>query len=293
MAVAFARGVASLPGRRPGPAIDPLAARMLGPLGGVLRGLAPLSARTGAVRLALRLGSLGLVDHIALRTAALDDAVAEMLARGPRQLVLLGAGLDARAFRLPGLEDVTVFEVDHPATQRVKRRRARSLTPHAREVRFVAVDFERERVDERLREEGFDGAEPTAWLWEGVVPYLEPAATRSTLSRIAALSAPGSALAVTYGTTHDRIWLERFAGPVHLGFRILGEPLRGLTTIEAFHAMLADTGWRPGADTGPRDWRARYGWGHDVLLTIEERLVVATRDGAPDGRTTDPGAARD
>lgn len=275
-AVAFARGIASLPGHG-APMSDPLAKTLVGPaLGRVLRALEPVSARSGALALALRFGSLGLVDHLALRTAAIDDALGSMLASGPRQLVILGAGLDARAFRLAALHDVIVFEVDHPATQRTKRERVRGVTPRAKEVRFVPVDFERERLEQRLHEAGHDASAPTAWLWEGVVPYLEPSATRATLTQIAARSAPGSALAVTYGTYYDRMWLSRIPSAVHLGFRVLGEPLRGLTTPAAFHPVLAESGWRVMEDTGPRDWRARYGWAIDALLTIEERLIVAT-----------------
>lgn len=276
-AVAWARAVASLPGRGRGPAVDEAAASMLpAPLGHALRALAPLSERTSAVRLALRVGTLGFVDHLGLRTAALDDAVADAIAAGARQLVVLGAGLDARAYRLAGLDDVVVFEVDHPATQREKRDRVARLTPRAKEVRFVAIDFERERIEERLAEEGHDPSAPTMWIWEGVLPYLEPAATRATLASIAAVSAPGSRLALTYVVDH-RLLRAPLVRPVELAFRLLGEPLRGLTSQRALHAVLEDTRWRPTADTGPHDWRRRYGWGIDALLLLEERLVLAER----------------
>jgi hypothetical protein len=76
------------------------------------------------------------------RTRLIDDTVADALARGMEQLVILGAGFDARAYRLPGLSDVAVFEVDHPATLAKKRsvlRRA-SLDAPSR-VRSVGIDF--------------------------------------------------------------------------------------------------------------------------------------------------------
>lgn len=277
-AVAFARGIASLPARRSAPSPDPVAAALLHPaLGGVLRSLRPIARRTSAVSWALRLGSLGLVDHMALRTAAIDDALRDACADGVDQVVILGAGLDARAWRLAALSDAVVFEVDHPATQRFKRSRVDPLDPRAREVRFVSVDFERERVDARLADEGHDAARRSFWIWEGVVMYLADAAVRGSLEAVRARSAEGSRLAVTYGTTDDQLWLARFARTVHLGFQILGEPLIGLTSRGAFHDRLRATGWRVLDDTGPRDWRARYGYG--ALLTIEERLVVAEPDG--------------
>jgi methyltransferase (TIGR00027 family) len=277
-AVAVARAIASLPSRRGAPSSDPVAKRFVPrPLGRALHALEPLSDRSDAVPLALRLASLGLVDHLGLRTAAIDDAIREALSSSPspRQLVILGAGLDARAFRLDELRDVRVLEVDHPATQRWKRRRAERMAPRARELRFVSVDFERQDLGARLAEEGHDAQEPTLWLWEGVVPYLVRDATRATLRAAASRSAPGSRLLVTYGTLQDHLWLARFAAPVHLGFRVLGEPLRGLLSPDDFHALVRETGWTLRSDTGPREWRAHYGWGIEALLQIEERLVVA------------------
>src|SRR5258708_4281027 len=61
--------------------------------------------------------------HMMLRTRAIDDAIIEAVNDGARQLVVVGAGLDARAWRLPALRECVVFEVDHPATQRYKRSR--------------------------------------------------------------------------------------------------------------------------------------------------------------------------
>jgi methyltransferase (TIGR00027 family) len=273
-AVAFARGVATLPARRSAPSPDPVAAELLHPaLGGLLRWLKPLARRSSAVAWALRAGSLGLVDHVALRTAAIDEALREACEGGVDQVVILGAGLDARAWRLAALGDAVVFEVDHPATQRFKRSRVGALDRHAREVRFVAVDFERQGLGERLADEGHDAGRRTFWIWEGVVMYLPTGAVRSSLEAIRDRSAPGSRLAVTYGTRDDQLWLDRFAHTVDLGFQLLGEPLVGLTTREAFHDLLAAAGWRTLDDTGPRDWRTKYGFGG--LLTIEERLVLA------------------
>ena len=274
--MALARGIASLPARRSAPALDPIAEAMLHPaLGALLRGLSPAARRTSAISWSLRLASLGLVDHVALRTAAIDEVLGEACVGGAPQVILLGAGLDARAWRLPALRDATVFEVDHPATQRFKRSRVDALAARAKEVRFVSVDFEHQPLGARLAEEGHDATRPSFWIWEGVVPYLEAEASRATLHAVRARSAPGSALAVTYGVAEDGLWLTRFRHAIHIGFRVLGEPLRGLTTTAAFHRMLRETGWSVGEDTGPLDWCARYGYGVKALLSIEERLVLA------------------
>jgi len=274
--VAVARGVATLPSRSAAPARDPFAARVVAPLlGGVLDGLTPLAARTSGVSWLLRLGSLGFVDHIALRTAALDRAVREACLCGVSQVVILGAGLDARAWRLPELADRTVYEVDHPATQRYKRGRVAGLDPVATDLRFVSVDFMREDLGERLAAEGHDESASTLWLWEGVMPYLPIEASRQTLLTLAARSAPGSTLAVTYATEDDPFWRTKLSKAVYLGFRWLGEPLHGLLLPEAMRALLDETGWTLERDTGPQDWREHFGYGHPRLLTIDERLALA------------------
>lgn len=79
-----------------------------------------------------------------VRTRMIDDLVRESIRTGARQLVLLGAGFDSRAYRLKEAMSVSAFEVDHPATQTAKRERLQAGTGLLPEnVRFVAVDFER------------------------------------------------------------------------------------------------------------------------------------------------------
>lgn len=128
------------------------------------------------------------------RTIAIDQAIRD---HPPTQVVILGAGLDDRAYRMPELIDVSVFEVDHAASQADKERRAAALEPLARLVR-VTADLNRENLETPLRTAGFDLSEPTTWVWEGVIPYLTRAATIETLGQVAALSAVGSRLVVNY-----------------------------------------------------------------------------------------------
>ena len=139
----------------------------------------------------------GTADILATRTVVIDDAV--RAGRHP-QVVLLGAGLDARAWRMPELADATVFEVDQPASQRDKKERVAGLEPAAKSVVFVPVEFGRDSLRDALVAAGHDPAVPTTWIWEGVLPYLTQAQVMSTLTEVAACSAPGSRIAVTYST---------------------------------------------------------------------------------------------
>lgn len=164
------------------------------------------------------------------RTVGIDDAIRD--AASP-QLVLLGAGLDGRAWRMPELADTIVFEVDHPDSQRCKRERAASLRPAARDLRFVPVDFTRDRLDDALAAAGHDPARPTTWVWEGVVMYLERADIEQTLRVVQARSAPGSHLVILY--TSPSV-LRKAAGLV-LG--LIGEPFHSAFTAEQMRALLA------------------------------------------------------
>ena len=115
------------------------------------------------------------------------------------QYVILGAGLDSFAWRRPDLlGSLTVFEVDHPASQAWKLERVRELgLPLSASQVFVPVDFEAEPVQDVLGAAGFDWAQPAMFCWTGVAPYLTAQAIESTLRTIAA-AAPGSEVVFSY-----------------------------------------------------------------------------------------------
>jgi methyltransferase (TIGR00027 family) len=123
---------------------------------------------------------------LALRVAYLDRLVGLAVDRlGARQIVILGAGYDTRAARLPRA-GVAYFEVDHPATQAAKRARLAGLDGYPIDAaRYVSCDFEREDPIERLAASGFAIDDVALVIWEGVVPYLTEAAVRATAARLA------------------------------------------------------------------------------------------------------------
>jgi methyltransferase (TIGR00027 family) len=141
----------------------------------------------------------GLHTEIILRNRYYEEQLLGAYGTGIRQLVLLGAGYDSLAFRRE-LEGLTVFEVDAPATQRVKRAivaRERDLQPLSRVV-YVECDFEHDDLIATLAGGGFDRERPCLAVWLGVSYYLSDAAVKGTLSDIASLSAPGSGLIWDY-----------------------------------------------------------------------------------------------
>ncbi len=129
------------------------------------------------------------------RTIAIDAALREWPAP---QLVILGAGLDARAWRMKELAGADVFEVDQPASQHDKRDRIGGEVPVARSLRYVPVDFTGDRLDAALAEAGHQPSVATTWLWEGVVAYLHHPVVAATVITVSGLSAPGSTLIVNH-----------------------------------------------------------------------------------------------
>jgi len=206
----------------------------------VLPNVSPLGLRlfTGPTILAHRLtgyvpriyrypypGQPPMNDEPAARTTYFDQALARHLPTID-QLVILGAGLDTRPYRLPPGVGIRCFEVDTPKTQAFARAMLRKAGIDASHVTFVAADFEREDWFQKLVSAGFEPDKPTFFLWEGVTPYLDRQAVESTLRKLAG-TAPGGAVAFDYFSTdlfHDRslFWLYGRAA-----LQAFGEPLGG------------------------------------------------------------------
>lgn len=132
------------------------------------------------------------------RTRFIDDALRSALAAGISQLVILGVGFDCRAYRLPELTSVRVFEVDYPSTLSAKLQSLRTAMPRLPEnVSFVSTDFNRNCFAEALHSAGFDASQPVIFLWEGVTNYLSENAVDSVLRCVSGCKA-GSKIIFTY-----------------------------------------------------------------------------------------------
>jgi methyltransferase (TIGR00027 family) len=133
------------------------------------------------------------------RTVVIDDTVTGAVQRdGQTQVVVLGAGLDTRAWRLLALSTATVFCVDHPASQADAQTRTAALIPVARRLVLVPADLSTQSLDRALAQAGHDASTPTVWVWEGVVPYLRRADVEATATALTGRSARGSLLVVNY-----------------------------------------------------------------------------------------------
>lgn len=257
--------------------VDPLASELLPRwLGRIAAAPGRLGPAAALYRGAFRTTSLGLVDHAVLRTHAIDLHLCAALRAGVAQLVILGAGLDARAWRVPALEDTVVFEVDHPSTQRYKRDRIARKAPPT-DIRYVAVDFEKERFSEALEQAGFRRDVPSMWIWEGVTMYLPRSAVQEAIAQITSLTAAGSTVALTYLAPGTLPWGAIGRAAIPMLFAAAGEPLKAVFDSKALCAAFGSA-WEIVYDDDARGWRTLTGstaWPSRTFSS--ERLAVLRR----------------
>lgn len=142
----------------------------------------------------------GVNGAIVARIRFIDECLADAMKKGLQQLVIIGAGYDTRAYRIPGVrEQLKVFEVDHPLTQEVKTRTIREifgdLPAH---VTFVPVVFGRDRIEAQLTAHGYDSSLKTLFIIEGLLMYIPAPAVEALLSFIRNATGPGSGFVADY-----------------------------------------------------------------------------------------------
>jgi methyltransferase (TIGR00027 family) len=228
----------------------------------ILPGVSPLAVRLvfGAMLLANRLsgyvppafrypfrGDVSMRNQAAARQTFYDSVVDRYLG-SVAQFVLLGAGFDTRAYRLPKemRRQVHSFEVDVPKMVAIKREALQRADIDAAGVAFVSADFEEQDWLDRLVDAGFDVNQPALFLWEGVTPYLDRAAVEETLRKIAA-TANGSVVAFDYVTTEVLESRSLSLRLVRATLRAGGEPLKfGMTSTPPLSERVAELLWSCG-----------------------------------------------
>ena len=239
---------------------DPFAVKFLPLRLRLVAKLARLSPLHAAIVRLIDLLWPGARSSAVARTRLIDDSLREALKGGIDQVVLLGAGFDSRAYRLPELAGKRVFEIDQPRTLSEKSRRVSSLTDVAAgHVTFVSLDFKRASLSEALRAAGLDVSQPAFFIWEGVTNYLTQNAVDAVLAFIGS-TAPGSRLLFTYvhrdvierptafeGTRRLRRSLRRFGETWSFGLAPGDLPC----VLDRFGLSLIE-------DIGSSEYRARY-----------------------------------
>ncbi len=129
-----------------------------------------------------------------------EDKLQEGINQGVKQYIILGAGMDTFAQRNPGLvEQIQIYEIDHPATQRFKRSRLKELGwEQPANLSFVPVDFTKGNLETALLDSSFDPKLPSFFSWLGVIHYLPRQDVFSTLSTIANIAPSGTSVIFDY-----------------------------------------------------------------------------------------------
>ncbi len=205
---------------------------------------------------------------MAARSRFAEDHLAAAVARGVRQAVILGAGLDTLGLRNPHATlGLKVFEVDHPATQAWKQRRlaeAGLLLPTG--LAFAAVDFEREDLGHGLTAAGFAPDQPAFFIWLGVVPYLGRGAIEATLGEIGRV--PEAEVVFDYSEPLENYPPERHAEMAAVGARAaeIGEPWVSHFDPVKISQLLSTHGLVDQEDLGLTEISVRY-FGADPRTT--------------------------
>jgi methyltransferase (TIGR00027 family) len=252
--VALYRALETVERRRPPLFRDPYAKRFL-PL--QLRA-AVMAARTPALQSLLARyadsRAPGARTSAIARTGFIDNVVRGALSNGVSQLVILGAGYDTRAQRMPELQRARVFEVDRQPTQEHKR----ALLGASQSV-YVPVDFLKDDTFARLATHGWQRAQPTLFIWEGVTNYLDEAAVVRVLAEVAKCAA-SSAIVFTYvhrGVIDGSVPFEGAERILH-NVRGMSEPWTFGVAPDALADFLASAGLSLREDLGADEYRARY-----------------------------------
>lgn len=222
----------------------------------------------------------GVIGGLICRTRYIDDALQDALREGFKQVVILGAGFDSRAYRIPGMEKARVFEVDHPGTQRWKQKcLKRMLGPPPSHVVFVPINFDKQELRDEMEKVSFLTNVKTFFIWEGVSQYITGEAVDATLRYVSSASAPGSKIVFTYIQRDiiDESAQSELGRKLILLTQQLGEPWQVGFNKEELPHYLSERGLAPIEDIGDSDYKERYlkPIGRQLNVFAVERIMLA------------------
>ena len=245
-----------LPGRRL--VDDDLAARFLPVRLRLLVGLARVAALRRAALAAMERSGPGIWASIVCRKRFIDERLSDPVNEFDT-VVVLGAGLDTRAYRIARHSELPVFEVDQQIN--IERKAAvvqRVLGAAPASVHLVPVDFEHDELIPALQKQGYRTSGRTFFIWEGVTQYLTPAAVRATLRQLSH-AAPGSRLIFTYIRQDFIDGTQQYgADALYRRFRQDSQLWKSGLVPQEVGELLAGYGWRLVEQAGPSYFRDTY-----------------------------------
>jgi methyltransferase (TIGR00027 family) len=205
---------------------------------------------------------MGTVRMMMIRTRFIEERLEHAIRNGAMQVVIMGAGFDTRAYRLTELlKDAQVFEVDRPATQEIKKRRALEVLGSVpSNLTYVPIDFRHEKLGDVLERAGFQPGWKTVCIWEGVTMYLPEEAVRETLVWVASL-APRSSI------VFDFVYASVIKFMANISLDALPEAVR--PSVQRLLNLEAGEPWLSGLpDNAEREYLKEVGLEMGELLPI-------------------------
>jgi methyltransferase (TIGR00027 family) len=221
----------------------------------------------------------GIWGSVLCRTRSIDDKILEAIDTIDA-VVVLGAGLDTRAYRMSELSTLPVFEVDRPENSAYKRTKLQGLGGQIpASVRLVPIDIERQDLATALAEHGYQGDQRTFFVWEVVTQYLTEEAVRKTFN-VLATAASGSRLVFTYIRQDFMDGVNLYgAADTYQRFRVKQQLWQFGMVPEQVSAFLEGYGWRELEQMGGQEFAARYirPSGRELPVSEMERSVYAEK----------------
>jgi methyltransferase (TIGR00027 family) len=221
----------------------------------------------------------GIWGSMLCRKRYIDDTIEESLG-SVEAVVNLGAGFDTRAYRIPGLATLPIFEVDSPENIAAKRARLQSRFGQVpATVHLVPIDFEHQTLATTLGEHGYRTEHRTFFVWEAVTQYLSEEAVRTTFAFLAK-APPGSRLVFTYIRKDFLDGVDLYgAGPTYQRFRVKQQLWHFGMDPKQVGAFLDEYGWCEVEQLGSAEFHARYvaPTGRVMPVSEIERAVSAMK----------------
>jgi len=238
----------------------------------------------------------GFHEHLISRTRFIDDLINESAAKGIEQYVILGAGYDTRAHRLELPSSIKIFEVDQVEVQATKRSKLPKELTDLENITYVAVDFNRHSLTERLIDEGFDQSKSTIFTLEGVSQYITKEALNSTIKEVAKLTQKARSLfflsyvnelldknpKACFGTGYPGA--KKRASLIRYGSAKVGEPWISFYSTEDIESLLSKNDYTIIDNATLRDLNSRYfapvgrTLSENQLFNIEHFVVAKSKN---------------
>ena len=216
----------------------------------------------------------GICGSILARTRFIDDCLGEAIQNDLKQLVILGAGYDTRSLRFDALKNnVNVFELDHPATQREKIARMKAVMKSLPEhVKYVQIRFDRDDLEKTLFKNGYDPTQNSFFIWEGVTYYIDADAVDRTLTFISRNSAVGGTVVFDYfpASVVDGTCKLKEAKALRHALKLVGEEIVFGIDPEKIESFLLERGFKLIKNLSGKEYKELYFHGRNENRTVSD-----------------------